>query len=50
MGGVELAFMSTTVDKAVALGYMENSGKAAKMLFQIQMGMIDRGAGMRRGP
>ena len=44
MGGIELGFMSTTTDRDVALGYMRQSGKEAKMLFEIRMGMIDRGA------
>lgn len=44
MGGIELGFMSTTTDRNVALGYMRQSGKAAKMLFEVRMGMIDRGA------
>ena len=43
-GGVEFGFMSTTTEKHVALGYMAQSGKAARMLFQVRMGMIDRGA------
>ena len=44
MGGIELGFMSTTTDRNVALGYMRQSNKAAKMLFEMRMGMIDRGA------
>jgi hypothetical protein len=44
MGGIELGFMSTTTDRNVALGYMRQSNKAAKMLFEVRMGMIDRGA------
>ena len=44
MGGIELGVMSTTTDRNVALGYMRQSGKAAKMLFEVRMGMIDRGA------
>ena len=44
MGGIELGFMSTTTDRDVALMYMKQSGKAAKMIFEIRMGMIDRGA------
>ena len=43
MGGVELGFMSTTTEREVALGYMQQTGKAAKMLFEVRMGMIDRG-------
>jgi len=44
MGGVERAFMSTSVDRKVALGYMNQSKQTVKILFQIRMGMIDRGA------
>eukprot|EP00966_Prymnesium_polylepis_P181892 4213792-Prymnesium_polylepis.1 len=44
MGGVELAFMSTSTQRDVALGYMKQSNKTAKILFEIRMGMIDRGA------
>ncbi len=44
-GGVEFAFMSTTPIKKVAMEYAE-SGKIndASMVFEIKMGMIDRGA------
>ena len=44
MGGIELALMSTTTDRNVAVGYMQQTDKEAKMLFEIRMGMIDRGA------
>eukprot|EP00966_Prymnesium_polylepis_P019843 457517-Prymnesium_polylepis.1 len=45
MGGVELGFMSTSRNKEVALGYMrQNTESTAKVLLQIRMGMIDRGA------
>jgi len=44
MGGVELGFMSTTTTREVALGYMQGSDRTARMLFEIRMGMIDRGA------
>ncbi len=44
-GGVDLAFMSTTTERGVALGYMaQGKATAARMLFEIRMGMIDRGA------
>ena len=36
--------MSTTTDREVALGYMRQTKKEAKMVFEIRMGMIDRGA------
>ena len=41
-GGVEFAFMSTTLDKSVALHYAAAGG--AGLCFEIQMGMVDRGA------
>ena len=44
MGGIELGFMSTTTERSVAEMYMRQTSKAAKMIFQINMGMIDRGA------
>ena len=42
-GGIENGFMSTTLDRTVALGYAASSSKAGVM-FEIQMGMVDRGA------
>ena len=42
-GGVELAFMSTTRDREVALAYAGTSDKAG-LVFEIQMGMLDKGA------
>ena len=42
-GGIELAFMSTTFDKSVAMHYASQPGKPA-IVFEMQMGMIDRGA------
>jgi hypothetical protein len=46
-GGVELAFMSTTTNREVAISYSK-PGRENKcsMVFEIQMGMIDRGAEM----
>ena len=44
MGGIELGFMSTTTERDVALMYMQQRKEAAKMVFEIRMGMIDRGA------
>jgi hypothetical protein len=41
-GGTELAFMSTTKNRSVAKNFAAGSG--CSMLFEIQMGMIDRGA------
>ena len=43
-GGIEAAFMSTTYDRNVAMQYASgNEGKPA-LVFEMQMGMIDRGA------
>jgi len=42
-GGVESAFLSTTYDREVARGYASKPGKPG-ILFEVQMGMIDRGA------
>ena len=43
-GGVESAFMSTTIDRAVAMGYA--AGDAARMgiVVEVQQGMVNRGA------
>ena len=43
VGGVEYAFMSTTRRRAVALQYAQRSSPIA-IVFEIQMGMVDRGA------
>eukprot|EP00962_Isochrysis_galbana_P028794 scaffold9130_cov124-Isochrysis_galbana.AAC.1 len=40
-GGIEAAFMSTTTDRSVAMGYAK--GKTG-LLFEMRMGMADRGA------
>jgi hypothetical protein len=37
-GGVELGFMSTTIERDVALGYMAQGGKATPMLFTVRAG------------
>ena len=42
--GVELAFMSTTTDREVAKTYARGSGGRAATIFEIKMGMVDRGA------
>ena len=42
MGGVENAFMSTTTNREVALGYA--SGGTVGIVFEIAQGMVDRGA------
>eukprot|EP00966_Prymnesium_polylepis_P127765 2954028-Prymnesium_polylepis.1 len=44
MGGIDLGFTSTSTDRKVAIGYMNQGDSSAKILFKIQMGMIDRGA------
>lgn len=41
-GGVERGFMSTTLDRDVALSYA--TGGSSGMVFEVQMGMVDRGA------
>ena len=41
-GGIEGAFMSTTTDRRVAMQYAASGGKG--IVFEIQQGMIDRGA------
>ena len=41
-GGIESAFMSTTSDRAVAVQYAGGGG--AGFVFEIQQGMVDRGA------
>eukprot|EP00965_Chrysotila_dentata_P144564 4775357-Pleurochrysis_carterae.AAC.2 len=43
-GGVERAFMSTTTDRAVAMAYATSAPGKASVVFEIQQGMIDRGA------
>ena len=44
-GGCEFGFLSTTLEKEVASNYAASSGKAG-ILFEMQMGMIDRGASL----
>ena len=43
-GGVEFSFMSTTLDREVALAYARRKSSGAQLVFEVQMGMIDRGA------
>ena len=43
-GGIEGAFMSTTTDRGVALAYARGDGDKAGIVFEIQQGMVDRGA------
>ena len=42
-GGIELGFMSTTLTRNVAMDYASVVDKPS-LVFEIQMGMIDRGA------
>ena len=44
IGGIEMGFMSTTTERKVALSYTQQQSSEAKMVFEIRMGMIDRGA------
>ena len=44
IGGIEMGFMSTTTERNVALSYTQQQSSEAKMVFEIRMGMIDRGA------
>jgi hypothetical protein len=45
-GGVELGFLSTTLNREVAMAFAKSENKPS-LLFEIQMGMIDRGAAVR---
>lgn len=46
-GGVEYAFMSTTTDESVALGYAKGGDRdTATTLIEASMGMVDRGASL----
>ena len=45
-GGVEYAFLSATRDRDVALSYATSEGSAG-IVFEIQQGMLDRGASLR---
>jgi len=44
IGGVDMSFMSTSPKRDIALGYMNSGDLPSKILFEIRMGMIDRGA------
>eukprot|EP00935_MAST-01C_sp_MAST-1C-sp1_P000490 g490.t1 len=47
-GGIELAFMSTTRKRQVAVEYASSGGmQKPSVVFEIQMGMIDRGAAVQ---
>ena len=43
-GGVEYAFMSMTRDRAVALEYASSQGDGVGLVFEVEQGLIDRGA------
>ena len=43
-GGVEPAFMSTTLNQEVAMGYAAGSGSRMGIVLEAQQGMVDRGA------
>jgi len=43
-GGIEFGFLSTTTDLEVAKTYAQGSGGRAATVFEIKMGMVDRGA------
>jgi hypothetical protein len=43
-GGVEFGFMSATLDRRVAMHYASAKRESPALLFEMKMGMIDRGA------
>ena len=43
-GGIDSAFMSTTLDRSVALEYAAKSGGSAGVVFCMRQGMVNRGA------
>lgn len=43
-GGIDGAFMSTTTDREVAMQYASSGKEGVGFVFEIQQGMIDRGA------
>ena len=46
-GGIEGAFLSTTLDQKVAFDYAGNNPGKPGIIFEVQMGMIDRGAELK---
>ena len=48
-GGIESAFMSTTLNEKVAISYA-SSGNGTGFVFEIQQGMVDRGADIGASP
>jgi hypothetical protein len=47
-GGIELGFMSTTLNRSVAMKFAK-ADKGPSTVFEIQMGMVDRGAAVQVG-
>ena len=43
-GGIELGFMSTTLTRNVAMDYATSDENKPSLVFEVQMGMVDRGA------
>jgi len=43
-GGVEPAFMSTTLEQSVAMGYAAGDGSRMGLVIQVRQGMVNRGA------
>ena len=43
-GGIENAFMSTTLDRRVAMGYAAGDGSKIGIVIEVQQGMVNRGA------
>ena len=43
-GGIELGFMSTTLTRNVAMKFASSDESKPSLVFEIQMGMVDRGA------
>ena len=46
-GGIEGAFLSTTLDRKVAFDYAGNDPGRPGLIFEVQMGMVDRGAELK---
>ena len=45
-GGVENAFMSTTLDRTVAMGYASGDETKMGIVIEVQQGQVNRGADM----
>ena len=45
-GGVENAFMSTTLDRSVAMGYASGDTTKMGIVIEAQQGQVNRGADM----